>query len=201
MNPEFLKSENTREEKEEYWKRVEQGLDDVGDKLGYRIDEGIRETVTALSVMGLPPSASCEGHLDWGCPHPWVDIEEPNEPKKYKNGKNKTDEYKKWEEKNKELRQLAESLLEEFYNGRNISDDMKIGIKNYGNGRFRMQNGDQIFLGEKEYGIKKTRESKLSKDLTPEERKRLEQILPELRAEMDVFTDFIKNKYLNDQNI
>lgn len=202
MNSEFLKSENSREGKEEYWRAVDMEMDDVGDRLGKKIDSGIRETVVALNVIGLPPEASCEGHLDRGCPHPWIDIEEPNEPERYKSGtKQETDEYKRWEDKNRELRGLAKTLIEEFYSERNVSNDVKIGIRDYGGGRFRIQNGDRVFLGDREYGIKKIRESKLAKDLTPEERKKLEQILPELRAEMDDFADFIKEKYLNDEDI
>lgn len=239
MNPELLRSENTREGKEEYWRQVEAGLDDVGDNLGYRMDEGIKKAVVALNVIGLPPSASCEGHSNRGAVHPWVDVEEPNKPERYEGesftdmkkriakkygisldelhrgidigakrevdgwleGREKTEEWKKWRGKNKELQRLAESLLEEFYKGRNVSNDVRIGIKKSGHDTFRLQNGARIFLGEKEYGIKKTRESKLAEDLTQEERKRLGQILPELQAEMDAFADFIKEKYLNDENI
>lgn len=47
----------------------------VVDKLGKKIDEGIFDTVVALNMLGVVTRASCEGHLDWGVPHPWVDIE------------------------------------------------------------------------------------------------------------------------------
>lgn len=211
MNSEFLRREKTFEEKiadkEDYWKAADQGMDDVGDALGKEIDPGIRKTVVAFNVIGLPPSMSCEGHLSWGCPHPWVDIAEPNEPKRFKGGsaekmKEETDEYKKWIAANKELREMAERLLDEFYKDRKVQKEVKIGIENRAAGRFRIQNGDSVFLGEKEYGTKKKKQSKLAKDLTAEERKKLkEEYLPDLQREMDDFAEFIKQKFLNDENI
>lgn len=42
------------------------------DKLGAPIDPGILETVVMLNLLGLRTSQSCEGHLEHGCPYPWV---------------------------------------------------------------------------------------------------------------------------------
>lgn len=44
------------------------------DKLGTPIDPGIFETVVMLNLLGLHTFQSCEGHLDHGCPYPWVTI-------------------------------------------------------------------------------------------------------------------------------
>ena len=44
------------------------------DKLGMPIDPGIFETVVALNLLELHTFQSCEGHLDHGCPYPWVTI-------------------------------------------------------------------------------------------------------------------------------
>src|SRR2546421_3486858 len=44
------------------------------DKLGTPIDPAIFETVVALNLLGLHTLQSCEGHLDHGCPYPWVTI-------------------------------------------------------------------------------------------------------------------------------
>jgi len=44
------------------------------DKLGTLVDPGIFETVVALNLLGLRTFQSCEGHLDHGCPYPWVTI-------------------------------------------------------------------------------------------------------------------------------
>lgn len=44
------------------------------DKLSTPIDPGIFETVVMLNLLGLHTFQSCEGHLDHGCPYPWVTI-------------------------------------------------------------------------------------------------------------------------------
>ena len=44
------------------------------DKLGTPLDPGIKETVIALNLLGLQTVQSCEGHLDHGCPYPWVTV-------------------------------------------------------------------------------------------------------------------------------
>jgi hypothetical protein len=40
------------------------------------MEEGILETVVGLNAFGITTRQSCEGHLDWGWPCPWVDIGE-----------------------------------------------------------------------------------------------------------------------------
>jgi hypothetical protein len=57
------------------WEEMAKQYRRVVDKLGKKIDEGIFDTVVALNILGVVTRASCEGHLDWGVPHPWVDIE------------------------------------------------------------------------------------------------------------------------------
>ena len=49
-------------------------LDKVTDANGKKIDFGIRPLVAALHLNGIPTTSSCEGHLDRGCPYPWIDI-------------------------------------------------------------------------------------------------------------------------------
>ena len=57
------------------WQEVSDKMSQIRDGLGKRIDPGIVETVVALNVLGIPTVASCEGHLEWGCASPWVDVE------------------------------------------------------------------------------------------------------------------------------
>jgi hypothetical protein len=45
------------------------------DGLGRRIDIGIMGVVLYLNLHGVSTTASCEGHLDWGQPFPWVWID------------------------------------------------------------------------------------------------------------------------------
>ena len=44
------------------------------DRLGLRIDNRIFDSVVALRVHGFDTKASCEGHMRWGEPAPWMDI-------------------------------------------------------------------------------------------------------------------------------
>lgn len=44
------------------------------DRLDIPIDPGIFETVVALNLLNLLTFQSCEGHLDHGCPYPWVTV-------------------------------------------------------------------------------------------------------------------------------
>lgn len=41
------------------------GLNDLTDRLGLGIDEGIRETVVAFNVLRVPTYMSCEGHVEY----------------------------------------------------------------------------------------------------------------------------------------
>jgi hypothetical protein len=50
------------------------------DGLGERVDPGIKDTVVALNLLGIPTVSSCEGHLDHGRTLPWVDIGLPLSP-------------------------------------------------------------------------------------------------------------------------
>jgi hypothetical protein len=55
-------------------KNAEKNTKHLADKLGLGIDEGIFDPVVALRAHGFNTTASCEGHLRWGKPAPWVDI-------------------------------------------------------------------------------------------------------------------------------
>lgn len=49
-------------------------VDTWTDALGLPIDPKIKSLVVALNVLGVKTTASCEGHLEWGCASPWVDL-------------------------------------------------------------------------------------------------------------------------------
>jgi hypothetical protein len=61
-------------ELERRYQQVHERVSTFTDKLGMPIDPGIFETVVALNLLGLHTFQSCEGHLDHGCPYPWVTI-------------------------------------------------------------------------------------------------------------------------------
>ncbi len=46
----------------------------LADRLGLGIDAGIFNSVVALRAQGFNTTASCEGHLQWGEPAPWIEI-------------------------------------------------------------------------------------------------------------------------------
>ena len=48
--------------------------DKMTDILGCPIDKNIKPLVIALWMLGINTEASCEGHLNSGCPYPWIDI-------------------------------------------------------------------------------------------------------------------------------
>lgn len=47
----------------------------ITDRLGKTIDSGILETVVTFNLLGITTLQSCEGHIDWGVPYPWICIE------------------------------------------------------------------------------------------------------------------------------
>ena len=57
------------------------GLNKLADRLGCGLDEGIKETVALLQLLGFPTISSCEGHSDHGNPAPWVMFSASGEPK------------------------------------------------------------------------------------------------------------------------
>lgn len=63
------------------WYETVERFSRVTDKLGKKIDTGILETVTALNMLGVCTKQSCEGHLEWGLPYPWIDIQPEIEQK------------------------------------------------------------------------------------------------------------------------
>jgi hypothetical protein len=59
-------------EQEKKWQEAAQEMSRLTDKLGRGLDPGIKDTVIALNMLGIPTAQSCEGHLDHGRPFPWV---------------------------------------------------------------------------------------------------------------------------------
>ncbi|HWS83276.1 MAG TPA: helix-turn-helix domain-containing protein [Ktedonobacteraceae bacterium] len=61
--------------KNQVWQDLEYQMRRTVDGLGKRIDAGIMDAVVALNANDIYTVASCEGHLDWGAPYPWIDVE------------------------------------------------------------------------------------------------------------------------------
>jgi hypothetical protein len=70
-------------EKQAAWDAKKAEIDGLADIKGYKIDEGIRDTVVAFNMSGFNTTGSCEGHNDpdHGGLTPYIDIAAPNQPK------------------------------------------------------------------------------------------------------------------------
>lgn len=77
MKSKIERGGNDREksEKEKFWDETAARIGKTIDKLGMRVDSGIKDMAVALNVCGIHTTASCEGHLDRDEAGPWVDVE------------------------------------------------------------------------------------------------------------------------------
>jgi hypothetical protein len=58
---------------------MEQKVASWGDGLGLGIDPGIKKAVIVLNLLGFKTEGSCQGHIDWGLPYPWIDFNTQDE--------------------------------------------------------------------------------------------------------------------------
>ncbi|MEI7810598.1 MAG: hypothetical protein WCI41_03535 [bacterium] len=204
------------------WDKKVKEFDKKNKNLLQYLDEGIRETVVALNLLGFPTIQSCEAHLDHGSPGPWVMIAAKNEPAvhfkkekevfkriakennlKVKDIVRPIDDrafelwkvasleyqksermplYKKWEEKNDVLYKKLWDICKEFYSSHNKKLD-----KNTTLNLMRGMNFIRFFNGKKDDILQE--KGKVVKLKKSDLKKRQE--------EMRLFTNFLKNKYLN----
>jgi hypothetical protein len=100
--------------------------------------------------------------------------------------KPETPEYRKWEEKNKELTKKAKGLLDEFYKERQVEPDVKLQIKE------QVEENPRIYSGGESY---KSVIEEPTKEITEDDKKILFAKLEKSRVEMQEFTKFLKDKY------
>lgn len=96
------------------WRELEQVVNEMADKLGLSIDEGIKEAVVALHAHGLETSQSCEGHDDHGAALPFVAVEADEPEGWYESEPLK----RKWKEENERLAARLAELVEQWYSSR-----------------------------------------------------------------------------------
>ncbi len=99
-----------------------------------------------------------------------------------------TEEYKAWEKENDKIMKKINILLKEFYQGRDVSDELRI-ITDRIVGSFRIHSGGKFY-------IPNNQKEQLQNELTEEERLRIPEVLENTRKEMDNFTGFLKDKYI-----
>lgn len=163
-------------EREFQWKKMLEEVEVISDRIGKKIDEGIKETVAAFLAHGFPTSQSCEGHIgEEGTCYPWIEIETP-ELEGWEE-----DEQKKrtWILENLKHQQRLLGLLDEFYSHRNVPFDVRLTFRYIGAyGAFRVQSiGADI--AQELLNLQEQQEK-----------------VPSFKKEMDDFTTFLKTKYL-----
>jgi len=75
-------------EKEILWNEKLQEVNEIGDRLGRGIEDGVREVVAGLQFLGVETCQSCEGHdeKEDGSGSPWVSMVALDKPKYRFNG-------------------------------------------------------------------------------------------------------------------
>jgi hypothetical protein len=174
------------EEKERAWQQQEQQVSRIVDRLGKRIDEGIKEAVVALRLLGFLTTASCEGHIDWGLPGPWIDIGEvPKDIRKMfietRKDPSKLDDQKKalieeTIQKGVEEKARLVELLAEFYQNRSVPYDQMLTMQYAG--------GDSAKLISQGTRVHKAYETNIRAER-----------LNRYQHEMKTFTEFARNKF------
>lgn len=188
--------------KQEAWNAVAERIEQTTDGLGKKIEDGIKETVIAFNILGLPTTGSCEGHLQRAIGSPWIDIEPMATSEMETLQKEMGDVYDQIEILEKEnldaveldemyekfhaLRKQRErfyleemkkavTLLGEFYKGREVEYDRILIAITWGyRARIQAQGTD------------------LQAIASPEDKERN---LVRYQEEMRAFTEFLKNKY------
>ncbi len=73
------------EKKKERLEQIKENVNKITDALGHSIDEYIKEPVIYLNALGIFTTQSCEGHINEGLPHPFIDVGAFGEPKRFNN--------------------------------------------------------------------------------------------------------------------
>lgn len=184
----------TADSKEKLWQEKSKEIDIITDRLGMPIDEGIKEMVIALQLLGINTTASHEGKLDRH-PIPYIDIES-SDPEKdileeksdelFDSDRNKNEEElniidKKILRLNLEERKKIIILLEEFYQNRKVPFESRLGLHVGARGKMRLQSQGADF-----------------QEIEEDEKIKAER-LKAFQDEMNAFKDFLKQKFLCSQ--
>jgi len=152
--------------KQKLWDKEAKWVEKIADGLGKPIEKGIKEAVIALNLLGFKTACSCEGHIERARPYPWVIIDVPRSKKK------------------KAVHRNMNALLDEFYSDPNFSRDDDVVIEMFPHGifgDFRLQGHGSKILDE------------LPKELLT--RRIRAKILKRYRAEMNLFSTFLKERF------
>jgi len=137
-------------DKSQTWEELERRFARVVDGLGEHIDARIMDAVIALNANDVYTVASCEGHLDHGCPYPWIDVsleEAESTARKIAvllhDGKREAMGTQLLMQIHRSLLLQAEyelvGLLDAFYQCHPFNYDHHLSIWRFGNGKPRLQ--------------------------------------------------------------
>lgn len=177
--------------KEKIWQKEKEKLGKIADNLGMPIDEGIKDAIVGLKLLGFETDGSCEGHINQeGVGGPWVDLTseeikalEPEREKIFEESlvkgesdlneeaRRRVDEI---DAKKLKIQARAINLLAEFYANRKSIYDVMIIVAPIINGRIQCMGTDVANILPKKEQKKK---------------------LKEYRQEFNNFTEFLKDKF------
>lgn len=176
-------------EKHRRWDEAAERVEQIVDRLGQHLDDGIKEGVIALNVHEINTTGSCEGHLDRGAAAPWIDIQakiSKEEEARYRElldgGEPSREEFRELrgiiELRNLEEQRKLIPHLDDFYKDRDAPFDRRLILENPALGRLESQGA---------------RFQKLEEEKTKKER------LEEYQAEMNAFAAFLKERYFAEE--
>lgn len=172
---EFDQTQNLkRQQKIDQLDKIHKDIDKIVDALNRPVDAGIKPTVAILNALGLTTTQSCEGHIEGNICGPWVDIgpKIPTDPEWYQDKKT----LNKLKHDYLLMRIKLHELLQLFYKERRVDYDTILQHAELGY-HVRLQSNA----------------SELIATLLSEEQ---EQALSRYRTEMEAFTAFLTERYL-----
>jgi hypothetical protein len=177
-----MADQGNQDEKKKHWEEEKKEVDRIVDGIGERVDEGIKEAIIALSLLGINTAASCEGHLDHGTGAPFIDIESKlagalEEKMEKASSEEESDKiFQELQMVNLEEGKKVLDLLEEFYQDRKVPYYQRIIVVLFGSCLSRLESQGT--------GMQK---------IQPEDIKK--QRLVEFQEEMKKFSEFLKEKF------
>ena len=171
------------EEKKRAWADMVRRVEKVVDGQGERVEEGIKEAVVVLNLLGVNTTQSCEGHEDYG-EGPYIDVEIKEArglERRLENLTSGSEEEKQLLReitiKNLKEREKLIPYLEAFNGGRNIPYLVRLGINRLGLGRSRIESQGADFQKIEEDADKRRAQLHL------------------FQEEMRAFIEFLKDVY------
>ena len=155
-----------------------QKVEKITDKLGKKIEDGIKEAVAILNAMDIQTNSSCAGHKGeegkFGLPY--IEIYTPS-LKGWNENKGNKQLGEQWKQNNLKQREIIQPLFEEFNKTRIVPPDVKLKIRDMGIfGGFKIENVGGMTPTQKEEAIR---------------------MIESYQKEMAEFTKFLKEKFLN----